>query len=85
MSVSFLASIYGVNQNAYGTAQGRIIDFPSASVIVRPVVTDSGFDGTFNGVTMNSVIQLIPSGTVVNQPQYFSPKTVSEISTLRNA
>lgn len=82
---AFLASIYGVNANAFGTAQGRLISFPSTGVIIRPVIADSTFNGTFNGVTMLSIIQLLPSGTVVNQPQYYSPKTVTEINTLQNA
>lgn len=82
---AFLASIYGVNVNAYGTAQGRLMSFPATGIIVRPVVTDSSFNGTFNGVTMLSIIQLLPSGTVVNQPQYYSPLTVTEVNTLRNA
>lgn len=81
----FVASVYGVNHNAIGTAQGRLMAFPSTGVIVRPVTTDSNFDGTFNGVTMNSIIQLLPGGTQVSQPQYFTPKTVTEIQTLTNA
>jgi len=81
---AFLVSIYGVNANAAGTAQGRLMSFPSTGVIVRPVITDSSFNGTFNGVTMNSIIQLLPSGTVVNQPQYYTVKTVTEVNTLQN-
>jgi hypothetical protein len=85
MAVAILASIYGLNTNAFGTAQGRLVSFPANGILVRPVTTDSGFNGVFNGVTMNSVIQLLPTGTVVNQPQYYSPKTVTEINTLQNA
>lgn len=81
----FLASIYGTNSNATGTAQGRLMGFPSQSILVRPVITDDTFNGTFNGVTVNAVIQLLPSGTVVNQPQYYTSKTVSEVVTLANA
>lgn len=81
---AFLVSVYGLNANSYGTAQGRIMSFPSTGVLVRPVITDSTFNGIFNGVTMLSMIQLLPSGTVVNQPQYYSPKTVTEINTLQN-
>ena len=81
----FIAPIYGMNSNAVGTAQGRTMGFPSQSVLLRPVVTDSTFDGTFNGVTVNAIIQLLPSGTVVNQPQFFTNKTVAELQTLANA
>lgn len=85
MAVAILASIYGVNANAFGTAQGRLVSFPANGILVRPATTDSTFNGTFNGVTMQSVIQLLPSGTVVNQPQYYSPLTVTQINTLQNA
>jgi hypothetical protein len=85
MAQLFVAPIYGINANSYGTAQGRGIAFPSQGVVVRPVVLDDSFDGTFNGVTVNSVIQLLPSGLSLSQPQYYSNKTVSEIATLANA
>ena len=81
----FIAPIYGINANATGTAQGRSMGFPSQSCLFRPVITDSTFDGTFNGVTVNAIIQLIPSGTVVNQPQYYTNKTVAELAVLANA
>jgi len=81
---AFLCSIYQVNNSSVGTAQGTLMSFPSTSVLVRPVVADSTFNGVVNGVTMNSIIQLLPSGTVVNQPQYFTPKTVTEVNTLQN-
>jgi hypothetical protein len=81
---AFLVSIYGMNSQAQGTNQGRIMSFPSTAVLVRPVIPDSTFDGTFSGVTMNAIIQLLPSGTVVNQPQWYSPLTVTQVNTLQN-
>lgn len=81
---AFLVSIYGVNNNASGTAQGRLMSFPSTAVLVRPALVDGTTNQTFNGVTMNAAIQLLPSGTVVNQPIYYTPKTVTEVNTLQN-
>lgn len=81
---AFLVSIYQINNNATRGTQGQLISFPSTAVLVRPVLTDSTFNGVVNGVTMNSIIQLLPSGTVVTQPQYYTPKTVTEVNTLQN-
>jgi len=81
---AFLCSIYQVNSNAVRGTQGQLLSFPSTSVLVRPVIADSTFNGVVGGVTMNSIIQLLPSGTVVNQPQYYTPKTVTEVNTLQN-
>ena len=83
----FVAPIYGINNNsatANGSANAQYLGFPSQSILVRPVLTNSTFNGVFNGVTVKSVIQLLPSGTVVSQPQYFTDKTVAEIVTLAN-
>lgn len=79
MAVGFLASIYQVNRGAITGNNGQLISFPASSVLVRPA------NDVVNGVTVNSVIQLIPGGTVVNQPQYYSVLTVTEVNTLRNA
>lgn len=81
MAVGFLASIYGINSNALGGAAGTLISFPASSVLVRPVNPAQ----TFNGVTVLSIIQLIPGGTVVNQPQYYAAASVTTINTARNA
>lgn len=87
MANLFLASIYGLNANAQGTSQGRLMAFPSQGVIVRPVIVDSTNNGVYSGVTMNSIIQVLPTGgqSVMAQPQWYSPKTVTEISVLANA
>ena len=87
MANIFITTIYGVNSNASGTAQGRTMGFPSQHVLIRPAIVDSTFTGTFNGVTVNSVIQLLPSGgaAVNNQPQFYSAETVSALQTKANA
>ena len=81
MAQIFAASIYGVNSNARGTAQGVVMGFPSQNVTIQPAPSGT----TFNGVTVNSVIQLIPGGTVVNQKQYFAAATVATLITAANA
>ncbi len=81
MALLFQAAIYGTNSNATGGATGQYMAFPSNSVLVRPAIPTQ----TFSGVTVNSIIQLLPSGTVVNQPQYYSSLSVSAIVSLANA
>lgn len=89
MSVSFVCAIYGINSNsasAGGSTNAQYMSFPSANILVRqaPPITTS-FSGSFNTVVVHSVIQLLPGGLVVNQPQYYSDRTVDQINTLRNA
>lgn len=81
MAQIFAASIYGRNSNPFGGVQGKIVGFPSASVWITPA--PAGL--TFNGVTVNSVIQLIPGGTVVNQPSFYSSATVATLISAANA
>lgn len=81
MALLFQACIYQTNSNATGGANGQYMAFPSNSVLVRPVIPAI----TVTGVAVNSIIQLLPSGTVVNQPQYYSDRTVAQIATLANA
>lgn len=85
MAVQISTSIYGVNTNSQGTAQGKTMGFPASGVIIRPVTTNSSFNGVFNGVTVQSVIQLLSHGTVVNEPLYYSSETVAQLITKANA
>lgn len=81
MAQVFGISIYGINRDATGTNNGSTMGFPSQHVLIRPVPTAT----TFNGVTVNSIIQLLPSGTKVGQDQYYSDRTVAQAITLANA
>lgn len=78
----FQACIYQTNSNATGGATGQYMGFPSANILVRPVIPALTVQ---NSVVVNSIIQLLPSGTVVNQPQYYSDRTVAQIITLATA
>lgn len=81
MSTMLSVSIYGRNSNSIGTNNGVTMGFPSANVTIQPAPANT----TFNGVTVLSVIQLIPGGTVVNQPKFYSSATVSTLITAANA
>jgi len=82
MAQMFACSIYGKGVNTVGTAQGQTLAFPANGVVVTPA--PSGFP-TYNGVTIGSAIQLIPSGTVVNQPTYYTSLSVAAVAALANA
>lgn len=81
MALLFQAAIYQTNSNATGGANGQYMAFPSSNVIVKPVIPSF----TASGVAVNSQIQLLPSGLVVNPPTYYSSLTVAAIVTLANA
>jgi hypothetical protein len=73
--------IYGIDNNAFPQASGLPFSFPAQGFIARPVPQAT----TMNGVTMVSVIQVLPTG--LNQPahQYYTPTAVSAIITAANA
>lgn len=81
----FLASIYGCNGNDWQNTNGVVMGFPSQTVVVRPL--EEGDPTTMGGVTMASKIQVLTPGlnVPVSQPQYYTPKTVTEVQTLANA
>ena len=78
MAQVFSAIVYGVNSYA-DTMQ--TMGFPSQHVIIRPAPSGQ----VMFGVTMASVIQLLPAGTKVGQDQYSSPTAVSVLITAANA
>lgn len=87
MALQFAASIYRIDQNDLNSAPGipailgRTHSFPSQGVRSYPL--QAGV--TANGVTMNSVIALLPTG--LNQPEdkFYTDRTVAQIVTLANA
>ncbi len=81
MATILSASIYGLNGNQFGTAQGVTMGFPTANILIRPApVTGS----TFGTVTALSIIQLLPMGTKVAQDQYFAIAAPSALITAAN-
>jgi hypothetical protein len=86
MAQHFLSSIYRRNaydlSNAAGTpaTQGVPVSFPVQGTVFTPV---SGV--TACGVTMKSVIEVLPTG--LNQPtqKFYTADTVSTLNTASNA
>jgi len=86
MAAHFLASIYAVQPpiGSYtytGTEQGVMNSFPTEGT--RFFVADPGT--TANGVTMNSIIELLPTGLNVKSFKYWTPSTVADLNTAANA
>jgi hypothetical protein len=78
MAQIFSALIYGVNGQSSAM---QTWGFPSQGVIVRPAPANQ----VMFGVTMVSVIQMLPAGTKVGENQYSSPTAVATIITAANA
>lgn len=74
-------NVYAVNGNAPITPQR--FGFPVASCIFRPV-EDTFFakDGT---TRLYGIVQPIPTGLNVSQPQYYTVETVAQLVALANA
>jgi hypothetical protein len=69
------ASIYSINQNQNGAfgSNGKTFNLPAALCEFYPET------GSYNGVTTNSVILLLPTG--LNQPptKFYTDSTVAQI------
>lgn len=72
-------NVYGLNTNAFSANQ--TMGFPTQGIIVRPAPAGQ----VMMGVTMATVIQLLPAGTKVGQDQYSSPTALATIITACNA
>jgi hypothetical protein len=83
MALQVAASIYAINGTSIGTVQGRAFSFATQSFLARPI--DSGQTAVHNGVTCNSIIQVLPTGLTVNGTQYYTNLTVAQIVTASNA
>ena len=81
MAQILAASIYGLNGASMGTAFGTTLGFPTQGIMIRPAPVST----TFNGVTVLSIIQLLPAGTKVAQDQYFSVTAPATLITNSNA
>jgi hypothetical protein len=74
------ASIYGLNGQSIGTAQGQTLGFPTQGILIRPNTSSA----TYNGVTCPTIIQLLPAGTKVAQDQYFCVTALATVITAAN-
>ncbi len=77
MANQLSASIYGINGQSVGTDRGVTMGFPSQGVVIRPAPSGT----VFNGVTMVTVIQLLPTATKVTQDQYYTPTATATVIT----
>lgn len=77
-----VANVYGKNGNALesgtGTVNGRKNYFSNSGndFYAAPI---SGSNATFNGVTVNSVIEVYPTGLKVNSDLYYCVETVAQL------
>lgn len=76
------ASIYRINQydlkNLLGTGpaiQGITYNFPANQCNFYPAPAST----VANGVTMNSIIQELPEGLVVNSKYYYTDSTITQL------
>lgn len=85
MALQLSASIYGVNTSAVGTAQGLTMSFPTQGLRIEPAsLTLASGSNTFNGVTVLSCIQLLPTGLNTNERRYYSATAVATLVTAAN-
>ena len=85
MALQLSASIYGVGVNAIGTAQGVTMSFPTQGIRIEPASLSLGSNTSFNGVTVQSCIQLLPTGLNVNEKRYYSATAVGTLVSAANA
>lgn len=84
-------SIYGFGDasgegRALSSVVGVAMGFPVQGIRVEPVVGINGSDTLeFHGITMQSVIQLLPSGLNQKEKRYYSPTAVSAVISAANA
>lgn len=87
MANQFSASIYRINANdlkvlaGVPAVLGVVQSFPSQGVRIYPVQGTV----TANGVTMASIIALLPSGLVQPEKLFYSDASVSTLVTAANA
>lgn len=75
------ASIYGLNDFDLGTAFGSTMGFPTQGILIRPAKAGT----TRNGITMLTIIQMLPAGTKVAQDQYYTNLATATAITNANA
>lgn len=81
MSQILSASIYGLNGQSMGTAQGTTLGFPVQGILIRPAPPAT----VFNGVTCLTIIQMLPAGTKVAQDQYACVTATATVISSANA
>lgn len=75
------ASIYGSNGNDWNRVQGVNRVFGVNQVNVYDLNTPTAY----SGVTCNTVIELLPTGLVVDGSKFYTPKTTAALLAQGNA
>jgi hypothetical protein len=74
-----VANVYGID--AYdvskGIANGRKNYFPNTGNLIY----DAPINTTYMGVTVNSVIEMLPTGLVVDSKKFYCVETVAQLVT----
>lgn len=81
MALSLSASVYGCNNNDLNKPSGLLMGFPTSRIVIRalsPAVS-------YSGVSCNTIIQLLPGGDRVDQPEYYTPTATATVITAANA
>lgn len=72
------ASIYRINDSDIkfpGTITGRTENFPNVGVLFY----DTPPGTMANGLTMNAIIEVLPTGLTVPSKKYYTPSTAAQI------
>lgn len=79
MAQQVLAFIYGENENSWNA--GIEMGFPSVQVVFMKIAPMS-----MGAATVNSKIRVIsPNGPYINQPEFYTDRTVAQLVTASNA
>lgn len=87
MAQQFSASIYRINQYDLNTARG----IPATQGILHTFSPDTirmrAVKGTIaaNGITMLSIISLLPSGLTIPEKEFYTPTSITDLTTAANA
>lgn len=87
MALQVTASIYAVGENSIGTSAGTPMSFPTQGIRLEPanLTLTSVQDRTFNGVLVQTCIQLLPTGLNTNERRYYSAAALATIASAANA
>ncbi len=81
LTLRIVANIYGIDDHAVERA-GSVINGRKNYFSNTGNLFYAAPNGTsFNGVTCNSVIELLPTGLVVNSKKYYAVETPAELVT----
>lgn len=78
MANVFSVNVYGLNNQMFKDAPKKF-GFPVQSSVFREV---EGVVTAFNGTRLYGIIQPLPTGLNVSQPQFYVVETVAQLVTL---